>query len=65
MTNVAPTSFSGELPAQRPVTRSFHVFFDLHLNKRLSEQSRGWWFETPRDVLDGWDRDPIEAGSFM
>ena len=23
------------------------VFFDLHLNKRLSKQSRGWWFEMP------------------
>ena len=22
------------------------VFFDLHLNKRLSKQSWGWWFET-------------------
>ena len=31
---------------QRPVTRSFDVFFDLHLNKRLSKQSWGWWFET-------------------
>ena len=29
-----------------PVTRSFDVFFDLHLNKRLSKQSWGWWFET-------------------
>ena len=36
----------GELPAQRPVTRSFDVFFDLHPNKRLSKQWRGWWFET-------------------
>ena len=35
----------GELPAQMPVTRSFDVFFDLGLNKRLSKQSRGWWFE--------------------
>ena len=35
----------GEFPAQRPVTRSFDVFFDLHLNKRLSKQSWGWWFE--------------------
>ena len=24
----------GEVPAQRPVTRSFDVFFDLRLNKR-------------------------------
>ena len=29
----------GEFPAQRPVTRSFGVFFDLRLNKRLSKQS--------------------------
>ena len=37
----------GEFPAQRPVTRSFDVFFDLRPNKRLSKQSWGWWFETP------------------
>ena len=36
----------GEFPTQRPVTRSFDVFFDLCLNKRLSKQSWGWWFET-------------------
>ena len=28
---------SGEVPTQRPVTRSFDVFFDLRLNKRLSK----------------------------
>ena len=38
---------AGEFPAQRPVTRSFDVFFDLRLNKRLSKQSWGWWSETP------------------
>ena len=38
---------AGEFHAQRPVTRGFDVFFDLRLNKRLSKQSRGWWFETP------------------
>ena len=27
----------GEFPAQRPVTQSFDVFFDLRLNKRLSK----------------------------
>ena len=37
----------GEFPAQRPVTRSFDVFFDLRLNKRLSKQPWGWWLETP------------------
>ena len=31
------TPVPGELPAQRPVTRSFDVFFDLRLNKRLSK----------------------------
>ena len=36
---------TGEFPTQRPVTRSFDVFFDLRLNKRLSKQSWGWWFE--------------------
>ena len=34
-------------PSQRPVTRSFDVFFDLRLNKRLSQHSRRLWFETP------------------
>ena len=28
---------TGEFSAQRPVTRSFDVFFDLRLNKRLSK----------------------------
>ena len=37
---------TGELPAQRPVTRSFDVFFDLSLNKQFSKQSWCWWFET-------------------
>ena len=36
----------GEFPTQRPVTRSFDVFFDLRPNKRLSKQPWGWWFET-------------------
>ena len=35
----------GEFPTQRPVTRSFDVYFDLRPNKRLSKQSLGWWFE--------------------
>ena len=36
----------GEFPAQRPMARCFDVFFNLRLNKRLSKQSWGWWFET-------------------
>ena len=42
---------TGEFPAQRPVTRSFDVLFDLRLNKRLSKQLCGWWFETPSSSL--------------
>ena len=42
---------TGEFPAQRPVTRSFDVFFDLRLNKSLSKQSWGSWFETPSRPL--------------
>ena len=37
----------GEFPTQMPVTRSFDVCFDLRLNKRLSKQPWGWWFEAP------------------
>ena len=42
---------TGEFPAQRPVTQSLDVFYDLRMNKRLSKQSWGWWFETPSDLL--------------
>ena len=42
---------TGGFPSQRPVTRSFDVFFDLRLNKRLSKHSRRWWFETPSRSL--------------
>ena len=42
---------TAEFPAHRPVTRSFDVFFDLRLNKRLSKQWWGWWFETPSRPL--------------
>ena len=39
-------SVSGGFPSQRPVTGSFDMIY-LRLNKRLSEQSRRRWFETP------------------
>ena len=54
----------GEFPAQRPVTRSFGVFFDLRPNKRLNKQSWGWWFETPSrtyDVIVIWKQNLPEA----
>ena len=38
---------TGEFPSQRPMTRSFDMFFYLRLNKRLSKQSLGRWFEMP------------------
>ena len=38
---------TGEFPSQRPVTRSFGVFFDLRLNEYLSKQWWSWRFETP------------------
>ena len=41
---------TGEFPAQRPVTQSFDVFFDLHL-KRLSKHLWDWWFETQSHPL--------------
>ena len=36
-----------EFPTQRPLTRSFDIFFDLRQNKLLSKQWWGFWFETP------------------
>ena len=41
---------TGEFPT-RPVPRSFDVFFDLRVDKRLSKQSWGWWFETPSSSI--------------
>ena len=38
---------TGEFPAQRPLTRSNDIFFELRLNKRLGKQHWGWWFEMP------------------
>ena len=58
---------TGEFPSQRPVTRSFDVFFDLRSNKRMSKQSWGWWFETPSRSL--WrhcnDRSLFTATTFV
>ena len=45
------SSVIGEFQVQRPVTQGFDVYFDLRLNKRLSKQWWGWWFETPSHPL--------------
>ena len=42
---------TGEFLSQRPMTRSFDVFFDLRLNKLLSKQWWGRWLETPSRPL--------------
>ena len=42
---------TGKFPSQRPVMRRFDIFFHLCLNKHLSKQSWGWWFETPSRPL--------------
>ena len=52
---------TGEFPAQRPVMRSFDIFFHLRLNKRLSKQGSGWWFETPSRIL--WRHCNVIAGN--
>ena len=42
----------GEFPSQSPVTRSSFMFsLSCALNKRLSKQWCGWWFETPSRSL--------------
>ena len=48
---VGNSPVTGEFPTQRPVTRRFDIFYDLRLNKPLSKQSWGWWFETPSRSL--------------
>ena len=60
---------TGEFPSQRPVTRSFDVFFDLRPNKRLGKRSWGWWFERRSRSL--WRhcnakalRNPLACGPF-
>ena len=54
-----------EFPSQRPVTRSFEVFFDLCLNKRLSKQSWGWWCETPPHPLRHHSNETLIPASFL
>ena len=41
----------GEFPSQRPVMRSFDVFFDMHLNHKLGKHSRRCLFEIPSHPL--------------
>ena len=42
---------TGEIHSQRPVTRSFDVFFDLRLDKRNRKQLKRLWFQTQSHSL--------------
>ena len=58
---------TGELAAQRPVTQSFDVFFDLRLNKQLSKQPWGRWSHYDVIVMLIWHASqpwiPIDVGA--
>ena len=45
---------TGEFPPQRPVTPSFDVFFDLRLNKRLSNSVVSVWFPKCQSGILEW-----------
>ena len=45
------SSVTRGFPYQRPLTRSFDVFFDWRLNEWFSKQSGRRWFETPSHSL--------------
>ena len=57
---VGNSQVTGEFSAQRPVTRSFDVFRDLHLNERLSKQLWDWWFDTSSRPL--WHHSDVRYG---
>ena len=60
---VGNSPVTSEFPSQRPVTRSFDVFFDLRLNKRLRKQSIRRWCGRPSGSL--WRHcDEIMIGSW-
>ena len=60
---------TGGFRSQRPVTRTFVVFFDLRLDKWLSKQSRLRWFQTRLRSLwchyDVMTRDQQQAQSIL
>ena len=48
------------ISAQRPVTQSFDVFFDLYIDRHLSKQWRRWWFKMPsRSLWRHWNSEVI------
>ena len=61
---VGNSPVTGEFPAQRPMTRSSDVFFDLRLNKQLRKQWWSWWFDTPSIPLWRHCNAPIQRFGF-
>ena len=49
VTDILCGEFTGHrwIPLKKASDAELWCFFDLRLNKRLSKQSQGWWFETP------------------
>ena len=60
---VGNSTITDEFSSQRPVTRSFGDFFDLHLNKWLNKQSIPRWFETLS--LSLWRRCNVNLQNFF
>ena len=53
VTGLLGGEFTGHrwIPRTKAMTRSFDIFFDLHMNRQLSKQWKRWWFETlPRSL---------------
>ena len=42
---------TGKFPWQRLMTRSFHIFLDMCLDKRLNKRWGRWWFDSPSRSL--------------
>ena len=53
------------IPSQRPVTRNFDIFFDLCLNKRLSQHSERRRFEAPSSSFWRHPNDSFQSSIMM
>ena len=53
------------IPRTKASDAELWCFFDLRLNKRLSKQSRGWWFETLSRSLWRHCNEPCQPNRFQ